>query len=237
MDNQIEIITLCGFSGVGKTTIGKYLSDYLSSEYNLDSVIFIDLDEYIKDRIGTDIKNYFHQFSEKEFRKREYEALKEIITHSDNLENLNPNTLTTKISDSEGVESSKSIRIKGKKGDNGIEKREFKKVKRIKIISLGGGSLEFKKSRELVKNHTLCIYLSCTPKLLSERLSDTKEIEKRPIISKMLKDEGEMVEKIALLLNKREKNYLESSQWEIDTAQWDEEKFAKQIVEKICAYL
>ena len=66
-------IILIGITGVGKTTIGKYLSEYIHSE-------FIDLDKSIEQRCGVNIPTIFEIEGESGFRLRETAELKYILT-------------------------------------------------------------------------------------------------------------------------------------------------------------
>lgn len=69
-------IIVVGITGVGKTTIGKYLADYLGKQ-------FIDLDKHIEFICGVDIPTIFELEGEEGFRNRETFALKSILQNSD----------------------------------------------------------------------------------------------------------------------------------------------------------
>lgn len=69
-------IIIVGITGVGKTTIGKYLADYLGKQ-------FIDLDKYIETTCGVDIPTIFELEGEDGFRNRETLALKSVLNHCD----------------------------------------------------------------------------------------------------------------------------------------------------------
>ena len=66
------IISLCGFMGVGKSTVGKYLAQFLRYK-------FIDLDQYIEAKHNTTVSDYFARCGEEAFRQEEYNSLKEIV--------------------------------------------------------------------------------------------------------------------------------------------------------------
>ena len=70
------IITLTGFMGCGKSSVGRCLSELLCCP-------FIDLDEAICDRAGKSIPEIFASEGETEFRKLEAETLRSILTPSD----------------------------------------------------------------------------------------------------------------------------------------------------------
>ncbi|MGV8963874.1 MAG: shikimate kinase [Candidatus Saccharimonadaceae bacterium] len=66
-------VFLVGYMGVGKTTIGKLLSDALNLE-------FIDLDKYIENRYRKSVKILFDEKGEDGFRSIEHEMLLEVAT-------------------------------------------------------------------------------------------------------------------------------------------------------------
>ena len=66
-------VFLVGYMGVGKTTIGKLLSEALGLK-------FIDLDKYIENRYRKTIKMLFDEKGEDGFRKIEHEMLLEVAT-------------------------------------------------------------------------------------------------------------------------------------------------------------
>ena len=66
------IISLCGFMGSGKSTLGRGLA----SAYNCR---FIDLDDYIEAKWAMSVSALFAKRGEEWFRNEECEALKEIV--------------------------------------------------------------------------------------------------------------------------------------------------------------
>lgn len=66
------IITLLGYMGCGKSTIGKELAQIMG-------YVFIDLDNYIETKEGKSITAIFNDKGEVYFRKKENEYLKEIL--------------------------------------------------------------------------------------------------------------------------------------------------------------
>lgn len=65
-------IFLCGFMGAGKSKIGEVLSGLLDYD-------FVDLDGEIERRAGCSISQLFKQEGEREFRKREREAVNDFL--------------------------------------------------------------------------------------------------------------------------------------------------------------
>lgn len=66
-------ITLIGFMGAGKTTIGQQLARRLS-------LPFVDLDQYIEEQQSRKITDIFHKEGEAFFRKLEEKALQQLIS-------------------------------------------------------------------------------------------------------------------------------------------------------------
>ena len=59
---------LIGFMGAGKTTVASLLDEN-----------FIDMDEFLSERLEMPIKEYFEQYGEAAFRQKESELLKELL--------------------------------------------------------------------------------------------------------------------------------------------------------------
>ena len=70
-------ISLIGFMGCGKSSVGKILATLLP-EYRL-----IDLDSYIQEKQGKNITEIFNEYGESAFRRMEREALEEIFRDPD----------------------------------------------------------------------------------------------------------------------------------------------------------
>ena len=64
-------ITLCGFMGSGKTTVGKALAKILN-------YVFIDTDAEIEKRAGIKISEIFEKLGEAAFRQMESDIIKEL---------------------------------------------------------------------------------------------------------------------------------------------------------------
>ncbi|WP_456395193.1 shikimate kinase [Desulfurobacterium sp.] len=71
-------ITLIGFMGAGKTTIGKELAEKLN-------VPFIDIDKEIEKNLSLPIPEIFEKLGETFFRKTEIETFKAITTRFNNV--------------------------------------------------------------------------------------------------------------------------------------------------------
>lgn len=68
-------ITLIGFMGAGKTTVGKLLSEKTGMAH-------IDFDDKIVEEIGMTIQEYFDLNGEAAFREKETKVLKKYINHN-----------------------------------------------------------------------------------------------------------------------------------------------------------
>ena len=66
------IISLCGFMGAGKSTIGKHLA-------RITGYTFIDLDHYIEEKVDMSIPEFFKKEGEEAFRAEEFASLQEIL--------------------------------------------------------------------------------------------------------------------------------------------------------------
>lgn len=65
-------VVLVGFSGAGKTTIGRELAIRLGLE-------FVDLDDAIEEKYHATIPHIFQKYGESVFRQCEYQTLKELL--------------------------------------------------------------------------------------------------------------------------------------------------------------
>ena len=74
---NMKDISLIGFMGCGKSSVGKILATLLP-ECRL-----IDLDTYIEEKQGKDIPEIFNEYGEAAFRRMEREALEEIFSDPD----------------------------------------------------------------------------------------------------------------------------------------------------------
>jgi len=95
-------ITLIGFMGAGKTTIGRLLSERLRMP-------FLDLDELVVEKVGMSIPEIFKKKGENKFRKIESSILEELLyqnrsfvlstgggtpTYLNNMELINQNSIS-----------------------------------------------------------------------------------------------------------------------------------------------
>lgn len=147
-----ESISLMGFMGCGKTTLGKKLARKLNWE-------FVDVDAKIVEKLNMPITDIFTKYGEEEFRILENKMLKEFIDRSN------------------------------------------------VVISTGGGAPCFHDNLEMLKEHTLSLYIQLSPKALIQRLTQG-ETQKRPLLQGLNADE--MLSFIESKLAERESYYLQA---------------------------
>ncbi len=147
------IISLCGFMGAGKSTVGKYLAKMLG-------FAFIDLDSYIEQKLQMSVADFFAACGEPAFRKEELCSLKEVLDKYSKDIYTTDNTEA----DKDGNNRDGSVNLSGK----GL------------VLSLGGGTVIQQECAQLVKEKTFCIYLYCSKEELAKRLK--RNIAKRPVL-------------------------------------------------------
>lgn len=126
------------------------------------------------------------------------------------------------IEQEQGVLISAIFAQKGEAFFRQIESDVIKKVSDFseKIISTGGGACEKDENIKALKKNSILVYLQASPDILFERIKNQNH---RPL----LQTENPL-SKLQELLNKREKNYLQS-----DIIMTTENKKLEQIVEEI----
>ena len=124
------IVSLTGFMGCGKSSVGVTLQTLLCCN-------LIDLDTYIEQKAGMSIPEIFSTKGEPAFRQMELDSLKEIVSATPEDETL--------------------------------------------ILSLGGGTIMTPECTEIVKEHTVCIYLQATIDTLVSTLTGYES--GRPMLS------------------------------------------------------
>ena len=169
------IISLTGFMGSGKSSVGKELSSLLDCP-------LIDLDSYIEDNVGESIPEVFARGGESLFREMESVSLKEVLS-------------------SEEKDS-------------------------VRILSLGGGTLEKEENALLVKEKTTCIYLKASVETLVSNLKN--DFEGRPMLNGT-----DLRGRIVDLMTRREDSYQGCASHVIDI----DGKSFKEVAEEITSLL
>ena len=157
------IITLTGFMGCGKSSVGRYLSELLCCP-------FMDLDAVIEETQGRSIPEIFATDGEAAFRQMEVEALSRIIEAQqlrDKKQSLPSQATGPSICGQRG--STVSV-------PSATRTANYDKV----VVALGGGTVMTPECAELVRKKTHCIYLRASTDTLVSHLE--KEAAGRPML-------------------------------------------------------
>ena len=198
------IITLTGFMGCGKSSVGRCLSELLCCP-------FIDLDEAICGRAGKSIPEIFASEGETEFRKLEAETLLSILTPSGT------------------VRTEKPCYPSGRRGRGpllamgGIVSPS---LQYRMVIALGGGTVMTPECSEIVKERSVCIYLKASIDTLVRHLET--EASGRPML------QGDSLRsRIEELMNIRTETYESIAHITIETDSKSVEAIAEEIINRL----
>ena len=147
------IISLTGFMGCGKSSIGRRLSELLCCPY-------IDLDSVIEEMVGRSIPEIFAKDGEAVFRQMEHAALTSLITTVSSSSPYSPSS-----NDGNPIRTT-SVPLTESTG--------------IMVLSLGGGTVMTRECAEMVMENTICIYLRASVDTLVTNLKD--EADGRPML-------------------------------------------------------
>ena len=147
------IISLTGFMGCGKSSIGRRLSELLCCPY-------IDLDSVIEEKEGRSIPDIFAKDGEAVFRQMEHAALTSVITTVSSSSPYSPSS-----NDGNPIRTT-SVPLTESTG--------------IMALSLGGGTVMTRECAEMVMENTICIYLRASVDTLVTNLKD--EADGRPML-------------------------------------------------------
>jgi shikimate kinase len=151
-------ITLTGFMGCGKSSVGRYLSELLCCP-------FTDLDEAICQKAGKSIPEIFTSEGEAGFRTLEAEVLQSILTPS-GAESTEKQSLTSQ---------AMGPSLYGQMASAASPSSLY-----LMIVALGGGTVMTPECAELVKEKTTCIYLKASIETLIRHLET--EASGRPML-------------------------------------------------------
>ena len=160
------IISLTGFMGCGKSSVGRKLSELLCCP-------FMDLDDIIEERAGRRIPEIFASEGEAEFRRMEAEAL-EAVTGQQPKCSGGPLPLRGPLPLAGGG------KMPPPHNGQTVSSHENSEGKTRGVLALGGGAVMTPACAELVHEHTLCIYLRASVETLLAHLSG--EADKRPLL-------------------------------------------------------
>ena len=190
------IISLTGFMGCGKSSIGRRLSELLCCP-------FMDLDEIIEARTGRSIPEIFATDGEDAFRKIEKS---ELHTHLSDHQRRFGRSLRSPHHCASLVVPPLSCRGWHGPHDPLSDQKDVNEV-----LALGGGTVMTKECADMVHEMTICIYLRATVDTLAANLNG--ETEGRP----MLKSEDGLEARIKELMSMRAETYERTAHIIIDT--------------------
>ena len=186
------IISLTGFMGCGKSSVGRRLSELLCCP-------FIDLDDVIEKREGRTISEIFAAEGEAGFREIELESMLTVVeggcSKTESLPRLRRGPLPFTRPRAATVFNSSSLHNSHL------------------VLALGGGTVMTPQCAELVMEKTLCIYLKASVDTLMKRLAS--ETESRPLLDS--KTSSSMQNRIEDLLAQRSTTYENTASITIDT--------------------
>ena len=166
------IISLTGFMGCGKSSVGRKLSELLCCP-------FMDLDSVIEERAGRTIPEIFASEGEAGFRRMEAEALEACIEMN---VARNDAPLAPSHSRAAGPSPYAGVR-KCQLRSHPLPLEEYtisSEGKTRGVLALGGGAVMTPSCAKLVHEHTLCIYLRASVETLLDHLSG--EADGRPML-------------------------------------------------------
>ena len=224
------IISLTGFMGCGKSSVGRKLSQLLCCP-------FMDLDQVIEERAGRSIPEIFSQDGEPAFRSMESEILKEIVGMPMYSRGpLEPATAGCSQQKPTGlfVNRSRSLAGGGKMPlpyNRQTDKRphniiQFKESASL-VLALGGGAVMTAECAEIVHSDTICIYLRASVDTLMEHLSC--QTDNRPLLNTH-GCHSALQDRIADLMARRSDTYEKTAHIIIDTDGKSIEAVASEII-------
>ena len=198
------IITLTGFMGCGKSSVGRNLSELLCCP-------FIDLDDAICERSGRSIPEIFASEGETEFRKLEAETLRSILTPSGTVRTEKKSLPLQAMGPS----------LCGQRGSTVSPSLQHRMV-----IALGGGTVMTPECSEIVKERSVCIYLKASIDTLVRHLET--EASGRPML------QGDSLRsRIEELMNIRTETYESIAHITIETDGKSVEAIAEEIINRL----
>jgi shikimate kinase len=247
------IISLTGFMGCGKSSVGRRLSQLLCCP-------FMDLDQVIEERTGRTIPEIFATEGEAAFRAMELEILKGIFLHSDQ-ERFPKQSLPSQAM-GPSLCGQRGSTVSGPSSDHHhttqcqFRTSALTPIENLDchheasschheasschpeasschpersegsinlVLALGGGTVMTPECADIVKERTCCIYLKASIDTLMEHLSG--EADGRPMLS------GDTLhERITKLMTQRSDTYEKTTHIIIDTDGKSVEAIASEIV-------
>ena len=171
------IISLTGFMGCGKSSVGRRLSELLCCS-------FMDLDDVIVERAGRSIPEIFATDGEAVFRQMEHDALQDIIASA---ERHSIPEAPSHLSMGPSPYPVNTPKIDRFPGTPGVRKCLFhtnasQPIENTTIVlALGGGAVMQEECERMVHEGTVCIYLKASVETLLSHLEG--EAAGRPLLN------------------------------------------------------
>ena len=168
------IISLIGFMGCGKSSVGRELSRLLCCP-------FMDLDDLIVQREGRAIPEIFSTDGEGAFRRMEHEALRRVVALP--VDSVGPRLRYASAPPGRGWQNANSVHQEDAPflSNDDIQSSSCNSQQEIAVLALGGGTVMTEECREIVKEKTVCVYMKATVETLMEHLEG--QTEGRPMLS------------------------------------------------------
>ena len=208
------IVSLTGFMGCGKSSVGRKLSELLCCP-------FMDLDKVIEECAGRTITEIFSQDGEPAFRQMELETLKCIAEGSMPMYSRDPLPLRGPLPLTGGGKMSLPYNRQTATEDILSEEKA--------VLALGGGAVMTRECEDIVRGETVCVYLKASVETLLEHLEG--EAEGRPMLR--AEKSGELRDRIENLMTIRSATYERTAHIIIDTDGKSIDEIAMEIKEAI----
>ena len=175
------ILSITGFMGCGKSSVGRKLSQLLCCP-------FMDLDEMIEAEAGKSIPEIFAKIGESGFRQMEHRVLDRAVP----MPMYSGGPLPQ--------QSCGPLPLRGgAKMPPAYNRHTSLTDQYLEIISLGGGTIMTRECAEIVRERTMCVYLRATVETLTEHLEG--ETGGRPMLK------GNVPQRITELMAQRVATY------------------------------
>lgn len=214
------IISLTGFMGCGKSSVGRRLSTLLSCSYT-------DLDAVIEKEAGRSIPEIFAADGEGAFRALEAECLQRFISSQQDrgLEQSLPSQVMAARCKSPLGCLPIARDLCGQRGST--VPAPYPAGTKVAILALGGGTVMTPECAEMVHKNTVCIYLRASVETLVSHLKG--ETQGRP----MLESGASLRERICELMERRSSTYEKTAHIIIDTDGKGGDEICHEILESL----
>ena len=201
------ILSITGFMGCGKSSVGRKLSQLLCCP-------FMDLDDMIEAEAGKSIPEIFAEIGESGFRQMEHRVLDRAVP----MPMYSGGPLPQ--------QSCGPLPLRGgAKMPPAYNRHTSLTDQYLEIISLGGGTVMTKECAQIVRERTLCVYLRASVQTLTEHLEG--ETQGRPMLS------GNVHERISELMAQRAATYESTAHVIIDIDGMSVDEVAHAIIDSL----